>query len=333
MDIEARQAHFNKPVNNLRIGMIVMTLSEIGIFTELVTGPASLTALASRVSAVPSRLRAYLDLAVHHNFLERDQENYKLIEGDEILFDPSNQQTHSMTLRPLRQTFNDLGRGLEILRGGDHIEVAGSGSTKVDQESRERFLESIHNDSIIVAEQIADLFPSNTKRIIDLGCGAGTYSFALLERCPMAHALLVDRDNAWPFISRLAQQKGLQDRITFTPKDLLTESLGEGFDLAILSNVIHIYSPDDNRILLQNIAQSLVLGGRIAIKDYCMRSDRSGPDWVLDFALQMALLTKGGAVYNAHEVEKWCKELGLKHDVTHDRSQEGYYLIIVQKTQ
>ena len=327
--MDNRRAHFWQPVDNLRMGMVLLSLEEMGVFKALINGGLSLEDLAFHVEAVPSRLQAFLDMAVFGNYLDHDGERYALVEGDKALFDGS--EHFRLGIRPTQEIFQDLGRGVSILKGGDHIEVAGSGSTEADQASRERFLLSIHKSSIEVAERVAALLGTDARKIIDLGCGAGTYSFALLDCCPHSHAVLVDRENAWPLVQGLAEERGHLDRVDFIARDFLTESLPEEFDLAMLSNVIHIFSAEDNIQILRNVFNSLVPGGRVVIKDYCMEPDRSGSAWALDFALQMAMFTKGGGVYDFEQVQSWCVMVGLEPLQSHEFTEDGFYLVIAQK--
>ena len=86
MSLDERQQHFDTTVSQIRIGMLLLTLAELGVFTALLEGPLTGEALAERVSATPHRLRAFLDLGVQHNFLAREGEQYRLQEGDEAIF-------------------------------------------------------------------------------------------------------------------------------------------------------------------------------------------------------------------------------------------------------
>jgi SAM-dependent methyltransferase len=81
-------------------------------------------------------------------------------------------------------------------------------------------------DAEVLAEHLGSLtawLPLRTgpRRIVDLGCGTGTGTFALLDRFPDAHVIAVDASAA--LLERLrakARENGLDDRVSTVRADL-----------------------------------------------------------------------------------------------------------------
>ena len=80
------------------------------------------------------------------------------------------------------------------------------------------------------------------------------------------------------------------------------------FDVALLSNVVHIYGPDTNRRLLEKAAGSVRPGGVAAVADFVRgRSARAAR-----FALVMLLKSEEGDTYRTEVVEGWLQEAGFR---------------------
>ncbi|WP_037570431.1 class I SAM-dependent methyltransferase [Phaeacidiphilus oryzae] len=81
-------------------------------------------------------------------------------------------------------------------------------------------------DAEVLAEQIADItawlpLTAEPRRIVDLGCGTGAGTFALLDRFPGAHVTAVDTSSE--HLERLrekARARGLADRVRTVRADL-----------------------------------------------------------------------------------------------------------------
>ena len=200
----------------------------------------------------------------------------------------------------------------------------------IDQAKRDAFFEQVHAYSQRVAAEVAELLGADEiRRIADLGCGPGTYSMALLDRCPQASAVLVDRPMAANFIGALAERSGHQARTEFIPGDMLSDDFGADFDLVLGSEIIHNFGAAQNRQLLRRIAERLRPGGRVAIKDAWVEADRSGPLGALRFGLALALFSPEGGLYAAAEVIEWMADAGLVHEATHRlTTNPGSYVVV-----
>jgi hypothetical protein len=86
---------------------------------------------------------------------------------------------------------------------------------------------------------------------------------------------------------------GLSDRITFLEGDFHVDPLGGGYDFVFVSSIIHSYTPALNRALLERCAAALAPGGVVAVKDFFVAPDRSGPVFSLLFGINMLVNTEG----------------------------------------
>lgn len=153
---------------------------------------------------------------------------------------------------------------------------------------------------------------SGCTRLLDAGTGPGTYSIVFLQRHPALHATLFDRPEVITIAREQVEQAGLMERVAFLPGDLMCDPLGSGYDLALVSNIIHSFDPETNRALVAKCYGALEPGGLLIIKDFLLDPERTGPPFGLMFALHMFVHTEGGDAYTVDEVAEWTRDAGFQ---------------------
>jgi len=112
--------------------------------------------------------------------------------------------------------------------------------------------------------------------------------------------------------ARIAEA-GLTDRVTIAAGDFHTDPLPPGHDLALLSAIIHMNSPEENRDLYRKTFSALVPGGRIVIRDHVMTPDRIAPGSGALFAVNMLVATPGGGTYTFEEIKAGLEAAGFEN--------------------
>lgn len=328
-EIVARRGAFDGGVGAALDAMALLSVHEVGVFTALVEGPATAAELGQRCAVSPWRLGAFLDRTAALGFLAKEGERYALVAGDQALFAGGVGQRAGLTFTDSATFFARLARGTEVLRTDVAIPVAGTGGDATAEE-RARFLRHVHERSLAGAAEVAKLLLARpVTRLVDLGSGLGTYATALLREAPAATAVLVDRPNAAPVVEAHIHEAGLEGRARFLAADFVEEDFGEGFDLALLSNIAHNIGADAMLKTLRRLRHALRPGGRVAIKDLVVDADRLGPSSAGRFALSMALFTERGGVFPAGEVADWLEATGFGDVETHQlRDAAGSYLVV-----
>ena len=164
----------------------------------------------------------------------------------------------------------------------------------------------------LLADDVADAVsvPDGAGRLLDVGGGHGLYSYALLRRHPGLSATIVDGAAAVEAV-RDDVPDDLADRVSLVAGDYRTDDLGEGFDLALVFNVVHAQDPDGNRALLGRVADALAPGGRVAVLDQWAGSGRSPVSRAaLRFIGLTYLVTLDADVYSLDAVADWLREAG-----------------------
>ena len=155
---------------------------------------------------------------------------------------------------------------------------------------------------------------AGVRSLLDLGGGPGHYAVELARRVPAARATVLDRAETLAVARETIAAAGLDGRVGTRAGDAYAGGLAEDggpYDLIFTSNMIHIYPAEANRLLARDAARALAPGGRLAIKDFLLEPDGTGPPGAALFAVNMLVSTDGGDCYTLDEVAGWCREAGL----------------------
>jgi SAM-dependent methyltransferase len=180
-------------------------------------------------------------------------------------------------------------------------------------EWRRRFTWAMHHRTMEIAPAIAaQVKLGRAGTLLDLGGGPGTYALAFLAHHPRLRATVCDRDAALEVAKEVAATHKAGRRLSYLPLDFTKDSIPGTYDVIWYSNVLHIYSREDNQAIFRRALAALAPGGRFIIQDAFLH-DRDGlfPEDASLFALSMLLFTKGGDTYPASEVKRWLCDAGF----------------------
>jgi cyclopropane fatty-acyl-phospholipid synthase-like methyltransferase len=150
------------------------------------------------------------------------------------------------------------------------------------------------------------------QRMLDLGGGSAAYSIAFAQANPRLRAEVLDLPAVLPLTQDYIRRAGLEARIQTRPGDLRTDAFGEGYDLALMSAIAHMFSPEENRDLLRRIHQALAPNGRLVLQDFILEADKTSPGFAVLFSLNMLVNTTAGASYSETEYEAWLRGAGFR---------------------
>src|SRR3712207_3751105 len=107
------------------------------------------------------------------------------------------------------------------------------------------------------------------------------------------------------------------------------EGLPEGpFDTAYLGSVSHMYGPEENLALIKRVADSLVPGGLIAIRDF-IRGLSKGAAL---FAVNMLVNTESGDTYSEEEYISWLGTAGFERIEALPIPDRDTHLIVARRS-
>lgn len=147
--------------------------------------------------------------------------------------------------------------------------------------------------------------------IIDIGAGNGIYLREFLARYPHWHGVACDLPEV---CARLTIQD-IPERVSQYPGNILDPQELAGLvqryrtkaDLLLFSNILHCYSPGENRELLQQAGELLSAEGLLVVHDFYRDANSLGAL----YDLHMLVNTYNGRSYSTKEIAELLKEAGF----------------------
>jgi (2Fe-2S) ferredoxin/SAM-dependent methyltransferase len=174
------------------------------------------------------------------------------------------------------------------------------------------FIAAMHRNAATRARLVVEAVGAGAvKHMLDVGGGSGAYAIAFARANPELQAVVLDLATVLPITESHIAEAGLQGRVTTRAGDLRSDAFGSGYDLVFMSSVCHMLGPDGNRDLVGRAARALSPGGRVAVQDFIVDPDRTGPRHAVLFALNMLVGTEAGSTYTEEEYASWLEAAGL----------------------
>jgi predicted O-methyltransferase YrrM len=280
---------------------VLLTGSELNIFTYL-SEPASSGYLAEKQGWHERPLTVVLDALTSMGLLLKKEGFYRTDPALLPFLRSDSPQTVLPMIRHAATIWKNWSNLTRIVTETGGVEsTAGSFENPEDEKA---FIDAMHVVARAHAPKIVQAInPGSARRLIDVGGASGTYTIAFLEACPEMSATLFDLPNVVDMSGERIREAGLMDRVTIVAGNFYTEPLPPGHDLALVSAIIHMNSPEQNVDLYKKIFDALVPGGRIVIRDHVMKPDKTTPKSGALFAINMLVGTPKGGTYTYEEIK------------------------------
>lgn len=285
------------------------------IFNHLDDGPKTLDELEAHTGASKRGLRALLYALAGFNLLTREDGRFSLT-PESATFLVSTRPSYMGGMMARTSTLL-----LPLWSNLSEVVAAGKPARRVNEEGPGgQFFEQF----------VMDLFPMNypsaqalARRLaeassppasaLDLAAGSGVWGIALAEAFPDLRVTAVDWPRVLETTERSVARHGFADRFSLVGGDLLVADFGSGHDVATLGHILHSEGERRSRTLLRKTFDALAPGGTIAIAEFLVNEDRSGPPAGLIFAVNMLVATEEGDTYSFPEIAGWLEEAGFEN--------------------
>ncbi len=183
-----------------------------------------------------------------------------------------------------------------------------------DPQVRESFLMGMFNIAMATAPGLARELPlSQSKTLLDLGGGPGTYAIQFSLHHPGLRAVVCDLPTTRPFAEKTIGRFKVSDRVSFTSGDYTNDdfSLDQTFDAAWLSHILHGEGRRMAQKIIHRAAAALNPGGIIFIHDFILDETMDSPLFPALFSINMFLGTKEGRSYSQQELITMMESAGI----------------------
>jgi SAM-dependent methyltransferase len=245
----------------------VAAAASAGVLARLAAGPQTLEALAVELAPDPAThpaLEAWLDLGVALGELARGPDGYRLhgflsrqlADGAHDHVAALLEEVTTFHQRLIVETPARLRRG-QRWRADDHDGRLIARSSRI----MEPFLFGLIDDAMPAAGAV---------RLLEVGCGAGTYMRYAAERNPELHGLGVEMQAEVVELARrqLAAHR-LEARLSVETGDIRARPSEASFDVVTLYNLIYYFPLAERVALFRKLASFLRPGGRLIVSSSC----------------------------------------------------------------
>jgi 2-polyprenyl-3-methyl-5-hydroxy-6-metoxy-1,4-benzoquinol methylase len=298
----ARQAQeFARLTGGFRASRVVLTANNLGIFERIGKG-ASASGLAKGLATDPRATEILLDAVAALGLLRKSGATYRLTPTTRRFLLPGSLWYQGDMLRHMDTLWKNWSSLDEVVRVGMPNR---SGSRRHDV-----FLRAMHNNAALCAGAvISSLDLRGVKKALDLGGGPGTYSIELARKG--IAVTLFDLPNTVGVAQELISNSGVKG-IAFQGGDFHFDDIGSGYDLALLSQVLHSHSPVENLALIGKVFDALSPEGRIAVHEFKLNEDHASPVPGALFSVNMLVNTSEGRSFTPREIKGWLKKAGFR---------------------
>ena len=147
--------------------------------------------------------------------------------------------------------------------------------------------------------------------MLDLAAGSGVWGIALAQSSAKVRVTAVDWPGVIPVTRATVSRFGVAERFSFSEGDLLEADFGGGHNVATLGHILHSEGEERSKALLRKTFAAMAPGGTIAIAEFLVNADRTGPLNGLTFAINMLVNTDCGDTYSFEEISAWLGEAGF----------------------
>lgn len=117
---------------------------------------------------------------------------------------------------------------------------------------------------------------SGRRRMLDVGGGPGTYSVLACRKYPELEAVVFDLPETVAIARQRVAAEGLEGRIGFVEGSWDTDELPGGFDVVLLSNVLH-GAGSGAAMKLAKARRALEPGGLVVVQEFVLDDAKTGP--------------------------------------------------------
>lgn len=300
---------FRDAISAYRLPRVLLVGLELDLFTALGTRSWTVARLSKELKVSERGLSILCRNLAAAGLLHKQGSLYKNSRLGATALNRNHRAYRGGYLSLMQTHWQDWIRLLESVRSGlptDH-------DIPDTPDYRRQFTWAMHHRTLEMAPAIAAQVPLGRARtLLDLGGGPGTYAMAFLNKNPKLRATVCDREPALAVAKEIASTHHAKRRLSYLPLDFSKEPIPGTYDVIWYSNVLHIYSPEDNQAIFRRAFAAMAPGGRLIIQDAFLH-DREGlhPREASLFAVSMLLFTTGGNTYSASETAKWLRGAGF----------------------
>jgi SAM-dependent methyltransferase len=245
---------------------VAVAAVRLGVFEALADGPLTPERLAQKISADPGGMRVLLPALAAIGYVREQNGEYA---------------NSPMTAKWMLRRTGNFGAGFEfwavsLFKLMDNLEdTLRTGRPPLNlyewienqPETSRMFQEWMVAIAGFAGDEILKHVPvpSGARRLLDVGGGHGRYAVAFCQRYPDLSATVFDSPQALKAAEATLAATGMAGRVALQTGNFLADDLGAGYDVALLFNIVHGFSDEQNQALVNRVVRALNPGGLLVV--------------------------------------------------------------------
>lgn len=303
---------------NLTLGywrsQVLFTAHELGIFRALSGGPKASEEIDQICDSSHGHTDRLLNACVAIGLLKKENGRFQNLRLAETLLVEGGLQYMGHWIDLMSAWYTPWGSLAEAIRTGKPVENPLEHLGGKSDYTR-HFIMAMHDYAMGPGKEMVNhLDLSGRKTLLDVGGGPGSYSILLAQKNPELNAVVYDLPPVVEIAEEVIASYGLSGRVKVRGGNYLEDDLrdgAEGYDVLLLSNMLHQEDPETCKMLLRKAKDALADDGLLVIQAMFLNSEKDGPVWPTLQSLQLMLVYQGGRTYSVDETLAMLAETGF----------------------
>jgi len=297
----------NEMIRGFMPSRCILTALELDLFTA-VGDRATAEQIGTKINANARAAGVLLNALVALGLLEKSGDEYKNTPESARYFVQGSKDNHRNGLLHTANIWHRWSTLTDAVRRGTCVPIDHANTP----EWTRNFIAGMHRNARERAPLVVKaLGTAGVRRILDLGGGSGAYSIAFAQACPDVKCEILDLPEAVPLTAEYISRASVSAQIGICAGDILHDQFGSGYDIVMLNAICHMFSEEQNREIFRRAHEALAPNGRLAVQDFILNPDKTGPQHAALFSVNMLVGTEAGASYSEQEYTGWMKAAGF----------------------
>jgi hypothetical protein len=171
-----------------------------------------------------------------------------------------------------------------------------------------------HPNRIQWGKTLASRYDFSGHRVLaDLGGASGGYCVGIRKSNPHLRCIVFDLPEVVAVAREKLAEEGEAEHIDTVAGSYFTTEKLPAADVALLANTLHLWAPEDNRVILRKVLDALEPGGTILVRESFFEDDWTGsPEPIFDAFLLVGKEGQSGWQPSYGEMEELLRETGFE---------------------
>jgi predicted O-methyltransferase YrrM len=297
--------------------LFITAIGHFDFFNWLAEKPADIDTICRSLNIKKRPADVMLTLFKAYGLVNRSNNQYSLSNTSkdyltgESDFDLSS-YVNSLINRPICE---DMAR---VMRTGKPANWAASktgqdwATSMADDSFAESFTAGMNSRGAYLASGLLKAIDlSGYHKILDIGGASGIYSSIILGKYPDIKAAIFEKSPVDKVAEYSVSKFNMNKKIDILAGDMFNNDLPPGYDVHLLSHVLHDWDINEVKTILKNSFRNLESGGMIIIHDAHINEAKTGPLSVAEYSVLLMFLSEGKC-YSITEMRDILEEPGFR---------------------